>query len=157
MSINFGKEYKKFRAEQKRLREYYESLGMSKEVIDALYDFDKMQFCEDIAFRRRTQSLQVSDEDNIADDDKSPLLKRFLEIISVPFEFHTSEKFWWLQEIEDEELLSGLMQLSVNELEVITYLVFEGYKQYEIAKIKGVSQPSIFKKIKKIKKILKSF
>lgn len=44
------------------------------------------------------------------------------------------------------------MQLSVNELEVITYLVFEGYKQYEIAKIKGVSQPSIFKKKKKIKK-----
>lgn len=157
MSINFGKEYKKFRAEQKRLREYYESLGMSKGVIDAIYEFDKMQFCEDIAYRRRTQRLQVSDEDNIADDDKSPLLKRFLEIISVPFEFHTSEKFWWLQEIEDEELLSGLLQLSVNELEVITYLVFEGYKQYEIAEIKGVSQPSIFKKIKKIKKILKSF
>lgn len=157
MSINFGKEYNKFNAEQKKLKMYYESLGMSKEVIDALYDFNKMQFCEDIAFRRRTQSLQVSDEDNIADDDKSPLLKRFLEIISVPFEFHTSEKFWWIQEIEDEELLSGLMQLSVNELEVITYLVFEGYKQYEIAKIKGVSQPSIFKKIKKIKKILKSF
>lgn len=157
MSINFGKEYKKFRAEQKRLREYYESLGMSKEVMDALYDFDKMQFCEDIAYRRRTQSFQVSDEDNIADDDKSPLFKRFLEIISVPFEFHTSEKFWWIQEIEDEELLSRLLQLSVNDLEVITYLVFEGYKQYEIAKINGVSQPAIFKKIKKIKKILKSF
>lgn len=157
MSINFGKEYKKFRAEQKKLREYYESLGMSKEVIDALYDFDKMQFCEDIAFRRRTQSLQVSDEDNIADDDKSPLLKRFLEIISVPFEFHTSEKFWWLQEIEDEELLSGLLQLSVNELEVITYLAFEDFKQKHIAEIKGVSQQSISKQIGEIKQKLKTF
>lgn len=157
MSVNFGKEYKKFRVEQEKLREYYESLGMSKEVIDALYEFDKMQFCEDIAYRRRTQSLQVSDEDNIADDDKSPLLKRFLEIISVPFEFHTSEKFWWLQEIEDEELLSGLLQLSVNELEVITYLAFEDFKQKHIAEIRGVSQQSISKQIGEIKQKIKTF
>lgn len=157
MSIDFGKEYKKFRAEQKRLREYYESLGMSKEVMDALYEFDKMQFCEDIAYRRRTQSLQISDEDNIADDDKSPLLKRFLEIISVPFEFHTLEKFWWLQEIEDEELLSGLLQLSVSDLEVITYLAFEDFKQKHIAEIRGVSQQSVSKQIGEIKQKLKTF
>ena len=37
MSVNFGKEYKKFRVEQEKLRKYYESLGMSKEVIDTLY------------------------------------------------------------------------------------------------------------------------
>ena len=157
MSVNFGKEYKKFRAEQKRLRKYYEALGMSKEVIDALYEFDKMQFCEDIAFKRRIQYLEVSDEDDIADEDKNPLLKRFLEVISVSDEFHTSEKFWWLQEIGDKKLLRRLLQLSYDELEIITYLVFFDYKQHEIAQIKGVSQSSISQKIGKIKKILTSF
>ena len=151
MSVNFGKEYKKFRVQQKRLRKYYESLGMRKEVIDALYEFDKMQFCEDIAFRRRIQYLEVSDED------KSPLLKRFLEVISVSDEFHTSEKFWWLQEIGDKKLLRRLLQLSNDELEIITYLVFFDYKQHEIAQMKGVSQSSISQKIGKIKKILTCF
>ena len=61
------------------------------------------------------------------------------------------------KEIEDEKLLSGLMRLSENDLEMITYLVFDGYSQVEIAEIKGVSQPSISKKIKKIRKILNDF
>lgn len=49
------------------------------------------------------------------------------------------------------------MRLSENDLEMITYLVFDGYSQVEIAEIKGVSQPSIIKKIKKIRKILNDF
>ena len=93
MSVNFGRDYRKFRAEQKKLREYYESLGMSKEVIDTLYEFDKMQFCENLLFRRRTQYLEVVDEDEITEEDKSPLLKKYLKNLSVPFEFHTSDKF----------------------------------------------------------------
>lgn len=157
MSINFGKEYKKFHTEQEKLRKYYISLGMSKEVIDAICEFDKIQFCKDIAFKRRTQYIQASDEAIITSEDKNPLLKNHLEILSVPFDFHTSGRFWWLEEIEDEKLLSGLMRLSENDLEMITYLVFDGYSQVEIAEIKGVSQPSISKKIKKIRKILNDF
>lgn len=83
MSINFGKEYKKFHTEQEKLRKYYISLGMSKEVIDAIYEFDKIQFCKDIAFKRRTQYIQASDEAIITSEDKNPLLKNHLEILSI--------------------------------------------------------------------------
>lgn len=157
MSVNFGKEYKKFRAEQKKLREYYESLGMSKEVIDTLYEFDKMQFCENLSFRRRTRYLDVVDEDEITEEDKSPLLKKYLRNLSVPFEFYTSDKFWWIQEIEDKELLKNVLRLPDDDLELITYLVFEDFKQKHIAEIRGVSQQSISKQIGEIKQKLKTF
>ena len=49
------------------------------------------------------------------------------------------------------------MQLSVNELEVITYLAFEDFKQKHIAEIKGVSQQSRSKQIGEIKQKLKTF
>lgn len=154
MSVNFGEEYNKFKAEQEKLKKYYESLGMSKETIDALYEFDKMQFCENLSFKRRTQYLEVIDEDETTEEYKNPIVKRYLEILAAPFEFHTSDKLWWLQEIGNKKLLRRLLQLSNDELEIITYLVFWDYKQYEYAQMKGVSQSSISQKIGKIKKIL---
>ena len=60
-------------------------------------------------------------------------------------------------EIENEQLLTALETLKVEDLEIITMYAYEGYDITEISKVYGVSRPTISIKIKRITKFLKNF
>ena len=59
--------------------------------------------------------------------------------------------------IENEQLLTALETLKVEDLEIITMYAYEGYDITEISKVYGVSRPTISIKIKRITKFLKNF
>ena len=63
----------------------------------------------------------------------------------------------WIGEIENEQLLTALETLKVEDLEIITMYAYEGYDITEISKVYGVSRPTISIKIKRITKFLKNF
>ena len=58
---------------------------------------------------------------------------------------------------EIERLYEALDMLNPAQREVIDLFYFEGKKQEEIASLLGISQPAVFKKLKRAEKDLKKF
>lgn len=56
--------------------------------------------------------------------------------------------------MEDEKLFHRLCKLSSEDLELLTLLFVDGYRQTDIAAMWGCSRNVIYKRLKKIKKIL---
>lgn len=60
-------------------------------------------------------------------------------------------------EIEDENLLAALEQLSDSDLELITLYAYEEYDTVEISKLFGTTKQNISKKIRRITNFIKNF
>ena len=65
------------------------------------------------------------------------------------------DDLWWLDEIEDEELIKRLLLLTAEELELISKLAFGDYSQQEIAEKADKTQAAISQKLKTIRKKLR--
>ena len=155
MGINRGLERKRFDETQKRLRKQYIEAGMTEEQIQAIYEFDLKQFNRDLAYRRYNQSLSCLEESDLEEESYSPLLRKFPERLAIWQKPSESSKHWWLDEIEDEELLSNLKQLTDEELALIHMLAFCDLSQEEIGIQIKKSQSAISQKLKTIRKKLK--
>lgn len=154
MAWNNGLERKKFDEEQKRLAAEYRAAGMTEYQIEQMYQFDLDAFNSKRRFNEHTQQFpeDVLEE---SDDDKSPLFEKFLDSLSVELDLSDiKDRYWWIEEIEDEQLARKLKTLPIDDVELITQYVFEQRTQVEIAKQIGVSNVTIFKRIEKLKKIL---
>ena len=157
MSFNKGYELKKFEAHWEKLRIEYAAAGMTEDVIQKMYDYDRQQFNAERAHLERTQELST-DTFECSEDENSPLMKRYREVTTVTDTYHeTKSGFAWIGEIENERLLSALENLSEDDLKLLTLYVYEGYNESEISKVFNVSQSAIHKRIMKIAIFLKKF
>ena len=157
MSFNKGYELKKFEAHWEKLRIEYAAAGMTEDVIQKMYDYDRQQFNAERAHLERTQELST-DTFECSEDENSPLMKRYRDVTTVTDTYHeTKSGFAWIGEIENERLLSALENLSEDDLKLLTLYVYEGYNESEISKVFNVSQPAIHKRIMKIAIFLKKF
>ena len=157
MSFNKGYELKKIEAHWEKLRIEYAAAGMTEDVIQKMYDYDRQQFNAERAHLERTQELST-DTFECSEDENSPLMKRYREVTTVTDTYHeTKSGFAWIGEIENERLLSALENLSEDDLKLLTLYVYEGYNESEISKVFNVSQPAIHKRIMKIAIFLKKF
>ena len=154
MAINFGTEYKRFRTEMKKKHELYAQLGMSREQIDALDEFDKEEFLSNNNYKRHIQSLSI-DEDSEYPDDLHPLLQRFIDVLAVELKVTFRDKYAWIDEISSPTLQKKLLSLSDSDLDILDAHVFGEKTQVEIAKEIGISQKNVSKKLKRIKQFLK--
>ena len=157
MSFNKGYELKKFEAHWEKLRIEYAAAGMTEEVIQKMYDYDRQQFNSERTFIERTQEFTAPAYES-SEEEASPLMLRYQEAITTTDTYHeTKSKFAWIGEIENERLLSALENLSEDDLKLLTFYAYEGYTVTEISKVLGVSQPTISIKIKRITNFLKKF
>ena len=103
MEMNFRTEQKRFQKEWQHFREEYRNAGMSEESIDELYEFDLHCFNRNRAAYRWNQSL--SGNNNDFTNDESPLFLKFIDKLSYTDSYHLeSDRFAWIDEIEDEHL-----------------------------------------------------
>lgn len=83
---------------------------------------------------------------------------RYQEAITTTDTYHeTKHSFAWIGEIEDENLLAALEQLSDSDLELITLYAYEEYDTVEISKLFGTTKQNISKKIRRITNFIKNF
>lgn len=155
MAVNFAYEYAKFKKEQEELRKKYEEAGMSQEQIREMYDFDYAQLNKDLAFKRHTIPLYDDDTDGFEREAQNPMLRDYRDRFSVTQQPDETRHFWWMDEIEDEDLLNFLMKLSDEELNMIDLLAFQELTQKEVAIEIHVSQSAVAQRIKTIRKKLK--
>lgn len=106
MSWNNAYERKKFEARQKKQSEEYRALGMTEEQIKEMYEFDLEQYKSDRRYHMHTQPFTSSDFDDGEDDEsESTLLNKFFDELTVIIDSSSEHsRYWWIEEIEDEEL-----------------------------------------------------
>mgnify|MGYP002727751346 CR=1 FL=1 len=156
MSFNNGNERRKLNAKWEQLRVQYREAGMSKEAIQAMYEFDLDVLNSERAYDANT--VAVCDGEDDVDARKAADLKQYEAAITVTDTYHeTKSRFAWIGEIEDENLLSALEKLSDDDLEILTLYIYEGYSTVELSKAYGITHQNISKRIIKITNFLKNF
>ena len=149
MGINFAAMYKRFENTQSKLRKAYINAGMTEEQSRAIYEFDKWQMNRDLAYYRRSISIEeYLEKDEKRDDDtkNSPFLSQ------LTYEMKESEegKFWWIDQIEDERICTTVKNLSEEDKTILDLFVYQGYNQTEIARLMGICQAKVCRRIKSI-------
>jgi len=156
MTINYGHEYRKFAREQKEQREFFRSVGMSEEAIAEIEAFDKEEFLRTLAYKRNTQPLETLNAFDKNDESNSPLYDKFSYELTVTIDnYKPQTRYGWIDEIENPLLLEAIRELTQEQIEIITMLVFDECEQDEIAKKLGINQSSVSRRIATIKKIFK--
>ena len=153
MGFNYAKERRKFEAKWKRLRKEYEEAGMDEYAIEQLYLFDLEVFCSERSYSNHTQPLpDMHVSENTANH--STLLKKFESLSCELDELAYSDRYFWIDTIDNPELASKLKQLTRPDLELLTLSAIDEHKQWEIAGLLGCNQSVVSRRLKKIKKFL---
>lgn len=155
MGFNYAAEKKKFETLWARLRREYRAAGMSDAAIQKMHDFDWEVFKQERIYRLHTQDLGIGifDEPSAKQEDKSALMKKFLESVSRWDDYTTASRYGWIEEVDDPSIYKQLQALRKADLELLTLIVVDGFSQTEIATVLGCSPQNIFGRLKKIRKI----
>ena len=154
MSWNDGYERRKFEARQKKQAEEYRALGMTEEQIQTMYEFDLEQYKSDRRYRMHTQQFTSSDFDEGEDDDsESTLLQKFFDELTVTIENSGDKsRYWWIEEIDDPNLVRKIKSLPQDDIELITLLAFDNYSKTEVSKMLGCQPYHITRRLARIEK-----
>ena len=95
MGFNYAAEKKKFETLWARLRREYRAAGMSDAAIQKMHDFDWEVFKQERVYRLHTQDLGIGifDEPSAEQEDKSALMKKFLESVSRWDDYTTASRY----------------------------------------------------------------
>ena len=159
MGFNYAAEKKKFETLWARLRREYRAAGMSDAAIQKMHDFDWEVFKQERIYRLHTQDLGIGifDEPSAGQEDKSALMKKFLESVSRWDDYTTASRYGWIEGIGDQRLVRVLKRLSLSEKELLTKYCIEDKTQQEIAAEMGLSQRAVGKQLQQLKKYFKKF
>lgn len=151
MGFNYGREKRRFDKEWEQLQEEYAAAGMEEADIARMKEYDWEWFCSRRIYENHNQALP--DEEDI-EEGKSALFHKFPNLSAAFEQQEFSDQYAWLQEIGDEELYQRLCRLGEKDLELLTLMVKDGYRQADIARLWGCMRSTVTKRLKKIKKVL---
>ena len=132
---------------------------MSDAAIQKMHDFDWEVFKQERSYRLHTQDLGIGifDEPSAEQEDKSALMKKFLESVSRWDDYTTASRYGWIEGIGDQRLVRVLKRFSISEKELLTKYCIEDKTQQEIAAEMGLSQRAVGKQLQQLKKYFKKF
>ena len=157
MGFNYGLEKKNFDSQWDVTRKQYEDAGMSREAIQAMYDYDWSVFNANRSYQNHTQEIAAPSFEQ-SEESYSPLMNKYQEAISVTDHYcETNSRFAWIGKIENERLLSALESLSELDLKILTLYVYAGYTESEIASALESKRITIHKRIERMTMLLKNF
>ena len=99
---------------------------MTEEQIEQMHLFDLEAFNSRRRFCEHTQQFPELPENIDEEDGFSPIFDKFIDELSVGM--NTSDfqdRYWWIEEIENELLAKKLKTLPIDDVELITQYVFE--------------------------------
>ncbi len=150
MSFNKSREWKKFLQGQRAQAKWYRSVGMSEAQIKAMFDFDLEVFN---SMRRYATHTQPLTSENQAEDGMSPLLRTFPTALTYTIDREQDHSpYWWIEEIDTPAFVEVVKSLCAEDLLLLTWLCCTNLTQQDMANILGISQNSIFKRIRRLKK-----
>ncbi len=152
MSYNYARERRKFVEDWKQKRAEYMAAGMDVSAIEEMYRFDLEEFRRNRIYTTHTVPELPFGFDDDEDKDKSMFLNRFREIVTA-YDNHTlNNRYGWVDDIDNPLLAKKIKELSINDIELLTLWVFDGFSQRDIGEMQMVSHQSVSKKIQRLKK-----
>lgn len=131
----------------------YCDAGMSEEQIAAMKEYDWAWFCSQRVFQNHTQPIPCEQYDEVCG--QSQLFRKFA---SLSYQWDVDKidqtRYGWLASVENEQLLLRLKKLSKKDLELLTLLFVDGYRQIDVARLWHCSRSAVAQRFKKIKKFL---
>lgn len=154
MGFHYGYEKKKFDREWTRLEQEYRAAGMNDTQIAAMKEYDWSWFCSQRTYLNRVQSLP---SEQCEDESEQSCLFRKFESLFCTWDTGDvdAQRFGWLSSLEDERLYQQLCKLSEDDLELLTLLIVDGYRQADVARLWDCSRSAITQRVNKIKIFLK--
>ena len=149
MQFNYAKERKSFDDNWKKLRVEYRQAGMSEEEIQIMYEYDLNVFRQ-----RRIYCLHNESKEEL-EEKKNPIYMESIRFENI--EQQNTGRSGWMDELDSRKLYKAIQKLKSEDIEILTLWAIERYSVTEIAKMKKVSQPTISKKVLRIKNFLKKF
>ena len=96
MGFNYGLEKKNFDSQWAVTRKQYEDAGMSREAIQAMYDYDCSVFNATRAYQNHTQEIAAPSFEQ-SEESYSPLMDKYQKAISVTDHYcETKSCFTWI-------------------------------------------------------------
>lgn len=157
MNFNYSSEKKEFDKMWARLENEYREAGMPEENIKEMRDFDFNYFKLKRNTILHTYDFPVCEESDVDDNNAFALFEFWKIENALAQELDKAEahsKYWWIEELESDELISKIKRLSKTELEIVTLYAFEEKTEKEIGAMLGLTQKSVSRRICKIKRRL---
>lgn len=176
MGFLYWKEAAKKEAEKKYMIQICKKENKSQEIIDAIGEMLDNELNRDRAYRTHTQPYECYDSasksrngckgdkriqskkwlenegDDIIDEGRSPLLKKFQAQLSVTqAEICEWSRMSWIEDLDADEVILWVKSQSEKNIELLTLVMVDGFKQTEVAEMWGVSDTAISKRMKKIR------
>ena len=85
------------------------------------------------------------------EDEHSSLGQKYTELAITFSEADFTDRYAWVETIDQPELVHKLKQLTPHELEILTLLAFDGYTQKEAAERMGIPYRTFKYQLQKIK------
>lgn len=155
MGWNNGEKKREFIKRELEMLAICEKQGMSKEKIEKLFAEDYKAFKKDRCFYQHVQPLEVPTDDDDEAELRNPLFQKFFDEMTFLSEPDQEQKFWWMDEIENEQIYRAICRMSLRRKMLIQLIVYEGYDQKTAAEILGISQPAVHKNMQQIFEELK--
>lgn len=154
MGFNYGCEKRKFDKEWERIEKEYREAGMDEGQINSMREFDWAWFCSQRVYKNHTQILP---NERYEDEEGQSCLFRKFGGLSYSWDVGEVDntRYGWLSAVENRELFQRLCKLSKTDLELLTLIFVDGYRQADIAVLWGCSRNTICKRLKRIKKDLR--
>jgi len=133
--------------------ETYRQLGMTEQQIQAIREFDLHVFLSDRRYREHT-SLFEPFFDAIRSDAVYPLYHQYVNNSLMRIHPKAYNRFWWIDEMEDERILFSVLQMSEFQKTLLSLIVFDGFTQREVSKMLGISQSTVCRQFRKIKRLM---
>lgn len=149
------KEVAQFLKEEKEKKEFYKNLGMDDESIQILCLYDRREFYKNYEFKVKaypfTSFITEKNEENAAEY----IDNLFSEQLSKEDDISTISRYRWIETLQDENLLKAINDLLPEDMEMLTLIVIEGYKEKELVDLLGKSYSTIKRKYARIKRKFK--
>ena len=117
MGFNYGLEKKNFDSQWAVTRKQYEDAGMSREAIQAMYDYDWSVFNANRSYQNHTQEMAAPSFEQ-SEESYSPLMDKYQKAISVTDHYcETKSCFTWIGEMRTSGcwLLSKIYRNSTSK------------------------------------------
>lgn len=154
MKFNYTSEKKKFEKTWKRLeKEYYEA-GMSRNQIEEMKQFDWEVFKSERNYRKHNVFISeiLLNDEKYRGQELDFLLHKYGNCSKNISEMGKFLRYGWIDELQRRELIAVLEKLSEEDMELVTLVFLEGYTQKEAARIIGLSEKTVWRRLKNVKK-----
>jgi len=155
-NFNRAKAYKKYYADSKKEREFFENNGLTGVNLEIIMEMTQKEFKGTCVHYSHNLSLDVFVE-TMEEEGMSPLLKKNSHALTYGEDKFTYEMDMdkyidsdWTAHIENEKIRSAVQQLKPVELKILTSIAIENKKINEVAESIGLTRQWTSKKYKSV-------